>query len=134
MPCDALARVNATIAKQTLTAELFVHQEAAKAALLQLASQLEEVSDVIAGFRQNTLEISLRYRGGAVRCSVVRTSGQLTMTGGNSVLLDRVRLLVEELGGALLQERVVQALQQIYGANATEAEASGTARRITLRL
>jgi len=56
------------------------------------------------------------------------------MTGGNSVLLDRVRLLVEELGGALLQERVVQTLQQIYGANATEAEASGTARRITLRL
>ena len=134
MPCDALARVNATIAKQTLTAELFAHQEAAKAALLQLASQLEEVSDVIAGFRQHALEISLRYRGGAVRCSVVRTSGQLTMTGGNSVLLDRVRLLVEELGGALLQERVVQALQQIYGANATEAEVSGTARRITLRL
>jgi hypothetical protein len=134
MPCDALARVNTTIAKQTLIAELFAQQEAARAALIPLASQLEEVSDVIASFQQHALAISLRYRGGAVRCRVTRTSGQLTMTGGNSVLLDRVRTLIEELGGALMQERVVHTLQRIYGANATEVEASGTARRITLRL
>lgn len=134
MPCDALARVNAIIAKQTLIAELFAHQDTAQNALIQLVSQLEEVSDVIASFRQRTLEISLYYRGGSVRCRVMQASGQLTMSGGNDALLGRLRALLEELGGALMQERLVHALQQIYGAQATEVEAGGTARRIALRL
>lgn len=134
MPCDALARVNATIAQQTLVAELFAQQETAKAALIQLTSQLEEVSDVVASFQQHALEISLRYRGGSVRCRIAQTSGQLTLTGGNKALLGRLRALIEELGGALMQERVVRTLQQIYGANATEVEAGGTVRRLTLRL
>jgi hypothetical protein len=134
MPCDALARVNATIAQQTLVAELFAQQETAKAALIQLASQLEEVSDVIASFRQHALEISLRYRGRSVRCRIAQASGQLTLTGGNEAFLGRLRALIEELGGALMQERIVRTLQQIYGAHATEVEAGGTVRRLTLRL
>lgn len=134
MPCDALARVNTTIAKQTLIAELFAHQDTAQNALIQLVSQLEEVSDVIASFRQRTLEISLYYRGGSVRCRIVQASGQLTMSGGNDALLGRLRALLEELGGALVQERIVRTLQQIYGAQATEVEAGGTARRLALRL
>ena len=36
MPCDALARVNATVAKQTLIAELFEQPEVAREALLRL--------------------------------------------------------------------------------------------------
>ena len=40
MPCDVLARVHASIAKQTLIAELFMQQETAQAALVE-ASLLE---------------------------------------------------------------------------------------------
>ena len=43
MPCDALARVNATVAKQTLIAELFEQPEVAREEIDRIIVYLREL-------------------------------------------------------------------------------------------
>ena len=134
MPCDALARVNATVAKQTLIAELFEQPEVAREALLRLLSQLEGVLTVEGSFAGDTFTLVLSRRAGAVRFSLNRATGQVSMGGGDQQLLTRVRALLEETGGALFQARVIRTLTQVCGSPVEEVPTGSTARRITIRL
>ena len=69
-----------------------------------------------------------------IRLTVDADTGRLWTPANAPSLLDRVRPLLEETGGALLQERVVQTLRAVYGSRAAEVPTGGTARRVTLRL
>jgi len=69
-----------------------------------------------------------------IRFTVDADTGRLWTQANAQSLLDRVRPLLEETGGALMQERVVQTLRAVYGSRAEEVPTGGTARRVTLRL
>jgi len=134
MPCDALARVNATIATQTLVAELFRRPDVTPVVLRRLLLRLDGVVEARCAITSSRLTIDLTTTAETIRLTVDADTGRLWTQANAQSLLDRVRPLLEETGGALLQERVVQTLRAVYGSRAEEVPTGGTARRVTLRL
>lgn len=134
MPCDALARVNATMATQTLVAELCRRPDVTPGVLRQLLLQLDDVVDARCAVTGSRLTMDLTTTAETIRLTVDVDTGRLWTPANAQSLLDRVRPLLEETGGALLQERVVQTLRAVYGSRAEEIPTGGTARRVTLRL
>ncbi len=134
MPCDALARINATIAKQTLVAELFRQPDVTLVAVQRLLLQLDGVVEASCAVSGHYLIMDVTTTSGSARFTVDADSGRLRTRANAAALLDRVRSLLEETGGALMQERVVQTLRAVYGSRAEEVSAGSTARRLTLRL
>jgi hypothetical protein len=134
MPCEALARINATIAKQTLIAELFQRPDVTLVAVQRLLLQLDGVVEASCAVSGHYLIMDVTTTSGSARFTVDAESGRLRTRANAAALLDRVRSLLEETGGALMQERVVQTLRAVYGSRAAEVPTGGTARRLTLRL
>jgi len=134
MPCDALARVNATIATQTLVVELFRRPDVTPVVLQRLLLQLDGVVEARCVVTGSRLTIDLTTTAETIRLTVDADTGRLWTQANVQALLDRVRPLLEDTGGALLQERVVQTLRTVYGSRAEEVPTGGTARRVTLRL
>ena len=134
MPCDALARVNATIATHTLVAELFRQPDLTVVAVQRLLLQLDGVVEATCAVSGQYLLMDVTTTGGSARFTLDAESGRLWTRANAPALLDRLRPLLEETGGALLQERTVQALHPVYGSRAEEVPTGGTARRVILRL
>jgi hypothetical protein len=134
MPCDALARVNATMATQTLVAELCRRPDVTPVVLRRLLLQLDDVVDARCAVTSSRLTMDLTTTAETIRLTVDADTGRLWTPANAQSLLDRVRPLLEETGGALLQERVVRTLRAVYGSRAAEVPTGGTARRVTLRL
>ncbi len=134
MPCDALARVNAIIAKHTLVAELFRQPDLAVVVVQRLLLQLDGVVEATCAVSGQYLLMDVTTTGRSARFTLDAESGRLWTRANAPALLDRLRPLLEETGGALLQERAVQAFHTIYGSRAEEVPSGGTARRVILRL
>jgi hypothetical protein len=134
MPCDALARVNATIATQTLVAELFRRPDVTPVVLQQLLLHLDGIVAARCEVTASRLTLDLTTTAETLRLTLDADTGRLWTQTNAQALLDRVRPLLEETGGALLQERVVQTLRTVYGSRAEEVPTGGTARRVALRL
>jgi hypothetical protein len=126
--------VNATIAKPTLVAELFRQPDRAVVAVQRLLLQLDGVVEAACAVSGHSLLMDVTTTGGSARFTLDAESGRLWTRANAPALLDRLRPLLEETGGALLQERVVQTLRAVYGSRAEEVPTGGTARRVTLRL
>jgi len=117
-----------------LVAELFRQPDATLVALQLLLLQLDGVVEATCAVSGRYLIMDVFTTGGSARFTVDADSGRLWTRANAPALLDRIRPLLEETGGALLQERVVQTLRTIYGSRAEEVATGGTARRVTLRL
>src|SRR5712692_11030477 len=111
MPCDALARVNAPIATQTLVAELFRRPDLTPVMLRRLLLQLDGVVEARCEVTGSRLTIDLTTTAETIRLTVDADTGRLWTRANGPSLLDRIRQLLEETGGALLQERVVHTLR-----------------------
>ena len=134
MPCNALARINATVAKQTLIAELFQSPETTSQALNRLLLQIEGVTEVHVQVANTRLTVTCTRDGTPYRASVRQTTGTLRLTGGDAAFLERLRTVLEELGGAFLQDRIARALKTTFGTRAAEIASPGRARLLTVHL
>jgi hypothetical protein len=70
MPCDALARVNTTIATQTLAAELFRRPDVTPVVLRRLLLQLDGVVEAKCAVTGNRLTLDLTMTAEAIRLTV----------------------------------------------------------------
>jgi hypothetical protein len=134
MPCDALARINATTTKQALIKELFQNPQKAEQILIQLLTQMEGVSRVSTHIYETMLTLALSFHGRPVRVNLTR-DGNLSMNASPAItptLLGRIQTLIEETGGAFFQERVAEALRRAFGSRVEETSTPGRARIITI--
>jgi hypothetical protein len=104
------------------------------AVVRRLLLQLDDVVEARCEITSTCLTIDLTTTAETIRLTLDADTGRLWTQANAQTLLDRVRPLLAETGGALLQERVVQTLRALYGSRAAEVPTGGTARRVTLRL
>ena len=134
MPCNAVARINATVAKQTLIAELFQSPETTSQALNRLLLQIKDIAEVNVQVANRRITLTFTRHGTPYRATVRQATGTLRLTGGDAVFLDRLRTVLEELGGALFQDRIARALTTTFGTRVEETASPSRARLFTVHL